>query len=110
MPVTNVYYVDQQVHANNLELVCAEGISATVEDNFITISDEDLNNQPDTAPVLRAINGISPDSNENIYLIGDQRCIEITALDKDGFDNSDPNIVTAKPPHTVEIRNDCSEC
>ena len=110
VPATNVYYVDQQIHANNLELICAEGLSATVEDNFITISDDDLDSQLNAAPGLRTINRISPDSNGNLYLIGDQRCIEVTALDKDGFSNSDPNIVTAKPPHTIEIRNDCTEC
>jgi hypothetical protein len=110
VPVTNVYYVDQQAHSNNLKIIFEQGIHAEVKNNTITISADWNQDQEDTEPALKTLNHVAGDTNGNIYVVGDCKCIEVTALDKDGFDHSDPRVTTSKPPHVFGIRNDCTEC
>jgi hypothetical protein len=110
VPVTNIYYVEQQTHSNNLELRFEDGLLAVVENNIITVSEDTISDQTNAGPFLRTINRIPADSNGNFYLAGDEQCIEVTALNNEGFDDSDPYLTTSKPPSTVIVRNDCTEC
>ena len=106
--VDRIYYVGQEVHSNHLKLILDSGFRGEVTGNTIIIR-TDTDRLAAEENVLKTINNLHYDTNNNINIYGDEACIAVSALEDTGFSEKDGKYATALP-HTVTVRNDCSEC
>jgi hypothetical protein len=106
----NVYYVQENntpAYSNNLQIHVSGGVSAKVSGNTVTFS-ATKTAESGEHPLLRTINFVGGDRNNNLDLLGDGGCIAVSAR-MPGFNTSGSHSVSTEP-HTIGIRNDCKAC
>ena len=109
--VNNVYYDAENgpvSPANRLTLDIGEGLSANVSGNTITLSAVSIMVRDNEGTVLRSINNIKGDSNNNFNLEGDGGCIVVAPEYDDIPDTVNDRFID--PPNALTVRNDCKPC
>ena len=109
--VNNIYYAAENgpvSPANHLTLDIGAGLSANVNGNTITLSAASVMIRDNEGTVLRSINNVKGDNNNNFNLEGDGGCIVVAPACRYSSDITSVRF-TARP-YTLTIRNDCKPC